>query len=66
VTVSNLKIGKQEYVVLSRKEFDRLSRRAEMFGDDDAMDVIESLRRLKNPREKRISWKQVKNRAGIA
>jgi hypothetical protein len=63
MTVSTLKIGKQEYVVVPRKDFDQLRRKADLLSDEDAADVTESIRRLNDPKEKRIPWSRVKKRA---
>jgi hypothetical protein len=46
VTVSTLKIGKREFVVVPRKDFERLRRKAELTAKD-ARDVAESSRRMK-------------------
>jgi hypothetical protein len=46
VTVSTLKIGKREFVVVPRKDFERLRRKAEL-SSEDAGDVAESSRRMK-------------------
>jgi cytochrome c553 len=66
MTLSTLKIGKQEYVVVPRKDFERMRRKADLLSDQDATDLAESLRRLADPKEKRIPWDQVKKRAGLA
>jgi hypothetical protein len=47
VTVSTLKIGKREFVVVPRKDFERLKRKAQLLGDQEAGDVAESTRRMK-------------------
>ena len=65
VTVSTLKIAGREYVVVPRKDFDRLRRKADLLSEQDANDLAESLRRLSDPAEKRIPWEQVKKRAGL-
>ncbi|HUB26645.1 MAG TPA: hypothetical protein VL992_14565 [Tepidisphaeraceae bacterium] len=62
MTFSTLKIGKQEYVVVPRKQFEQLRRKADLFSHQDAQDVAESTRRLNNPRENPIPWDQVKKR----
>jgi hypothetical protein len=49
VTVSTLKIGNREYVVVLRKEFDRLRRQAEDLFEQDKGDVAEAKRRQKEP-----------------
>jgi len=66
MTLSTLKIGRREFVVVPRRDFERLQRKAELLTDQDANDLTESLRRLNDPREKRIPWDQVKKHAGLA
>ncbi|HTW94291.1 MAG TPA: hypothetical protein VMD30_05840 [Tepidisphaeraceae bacterium] len=66
MTVSTVRIGKREYVLLPRKDFDRLQRQAEQIREEEAEDVAESVRRLHDAKEKPISWEQVKRRAGLA
>lgn len=65
MTASSFKIGKQEFVVIPRKDFDRLQRKAALLTDEDAADLEESIRRLNDPREKRIPWSKVKKRARL-
>ena len=65
MTLSTLKIGRREFVVIPRKDFDRLRRKADLLTDEDAQDLMESVRRLNDPHEKRIPWDQVKKRAGL-
>jgi hypothetical protein len=62
LTVSTLKIGKQEYVVVPRKEFDRLRRQAEDLSEQDRGDVAEAKRRQKEPS---VSLEQVRKRLGL-
>ena len=64
--LSTFTIGRREYVIVPRKDFDRLRHKAELLPDEDAADVAECLRRLNDPREKRVSWDKVKKRAGLA
>ena len=66
MTLSTLKIGQREFVVVPRKDFERLQRKAELLSDEDAQYLTESLRRLNDPKEKRIPWDQVKMRAGLS
>jgi hypothetical protein len=65
MTTATLKIGRREFVVIPRKEFEQLRRRADL-SKEDAVDVSQSVRRLNDPREKRVPWSQVKKRAGLA
>jgi PHD/YefM family antitoxin component YafN of YafNO toxin-antitoxin module len=65
MTLSTLKIGRREFVVVPRKDFERLQRKAGLLSDEDAQDVAESIRRLNDPCEKRIPWEQVKKHAGL-
>ena len=65
MTLSTLKIGSREFVVVVRKDFEHLRRKADLLTNQDASDLAESLRRLNDPNEKRVPWKQVKKRAGL-
>jgi PHD/YefM family antitoxin component YafN of YafNO toxin-antitoxin module len=65
MTVSKLKIGRREYVLVSRKDFEQLRRKADLLSDEDAADVAECIKRLNDPREKRIPWDKVKHLAGL-
>jgi hypothetical protein len=64
-SIATLKIGGREYVVMPRKDFERLRRKAELLTDEDAADIQESVRRLSDPREKRVAWEKVKKSAGL-
>ena len=66
MTVATLKIGRQEYVVVPRKDFERLQRQVSKVDPEDVADAAESLRRLRDPAEKRVPWSLVKKRAGLA
>jgi len=63
MAATTLTIGKKDYVVVPRKDYERLLRKA---GLTDEADVAESIRRLNDPKEKRIPWSHVKKRAGLA
>ena len=47
MTLSTLKIGKREYVVVPRKNFDRLRRQAEELSAQEKGDIAEARRRQK-------------------
>ena len=66
MTVANFTIGRREYVVIPRREFERM--RAELGAEaaQDRADVVEAVKRLKDPREKSIPWPQAKKRLGLA
>jgi hypothetical protein len=66
MTLATLKIGRREFVVVPRRDFERLQRKADQMEHQDALDAAESTRRLSDPSEKRIPWDQVKRRAGLA
>jgi len=63
MAATTLTIGKKDYVVVPRKDYERLLRKA---GLTDEADVAESILRLNDPNEKRIPWSHVKKRAGLA
>ena len=62
VTVSTLKIGKKEYVVVPRKEFDRLRKKADDLTEQDRGDIAEAKRRQREPS---IPFEQVRKRLGL-
>jgi hypothetical protein len=62
MTVSTLKIGRQEYVVVPRKDFDRLRRQAEEISAQDKGDVAEAKRRETEPS---IPLERVRKRLGL-
>jgi hypothetical protein len=52
MTVQTLKIGRRDFVVLPKRDFDRLAAQARKQADQDrqdAGDVAESRRRMKEP-----------------
>lgn len=72
MNVANLTIGKGKYAVIPWKEYERFrkwetqsKRKAGSLADEDQADVKECLRRLSDPKEKRIPWSQVKKQAGL-
>lgn len=65
MSTSSFKIGRAEYVVVPRKVFEKMRKKAELLSDEEAADIAESQRRLGDPKEKRVPWSQVKKRAGI-
>lgn len=65
MTVASLKIGKREFVVLPRRDYERMQATCAAVSEEDRKDVAVSLRRLNDPRERRIPWSQVKKRAGL-
>lgn len=66
MTVSTLQIGKKKFAVVPLKDFEQLRRKADLLSDQDAADVADCIRRLNDPKEKRIPWDKVKKRAGLA
>jgi hypothetical protein len=66
MTVATLKIGRREFVVIPRPDYERMRADCERVADEDSADAAASLRRLNDPREKRVPWSQVKKRAGLA
>ena len=73
MTVASLKIGKREFVVIPKREYERFqkwcntTRQAQMrLSAEDRADLAIALKRLNDPGEKRIRWSQVKKAAGLA
>jgi hypothetical protein len=54
MTVSTLQIGKKKFAVLPLKDFEQLRRKADLLSDQDAADVADCIRRLNDPKEKRV------------
>jgi hypothetical protein len=59
MTVASLKIGRRDFVVIPRREFERLQAQARQAAEDRD-DVAEAVKRLKNPRRKTVSLAQFK------
>jgi len=73
MTVASLKIGKREFVVIPKREYERFQkwcdttkRGRKRLSDEDRADLAIALKRLNDPSEKRIRWSQVKKSAGLA
>ena len=73
MTVASLKIGKREFVVIPRREYERFEKwrktaaRARKRGSaQDRADLAIGLKRLNDPKEGRVAWNQVKKAAGLA
>jgi hypothetical protein len=64
MTIANLKIGRRDYVVVPKRDFERLEAQARQAAEDRA-DVAEAMRRLKNPRRKTIPLAQLKTELGL-
>jgi hypothetical protein len=65
MTVQTVKLCRREFVIVPKKDFVRLQRRAGELSSQDRADVPEALCRLRDPKEKRIPWSQVKKSAGL-
>lgn len=73
MTVANLKIGKREFVVIPKREYERFrkwragaSARAGRLSAEDRADLALALKRLKDPKEKPIPYEQVRKELGLA
>jgi hypothetical protein len=71
MTVASLKIGKREFVVIPKREYERFQKWCDTtkggrkrLSDEDRADLAIALKRLNDPSEKRIRWSQVKNQQG--
>jgi phage FluMu protein gp41 len=49
MTVQTLKIGRREFVLLPKRDFERIAAQAHRQDEQDAGDVAESRRRMKEP-----------------
>ena len=71
MTIANLTIGARKYAVIPWKEYVNFQKwksgkKAGGLSGEDQADINESLRRINDPKEKRIPWNQVKKRAGLS
>jgi hypothetical protein len=64
MTVQTVKLGKSEFVLLSKKDFARLRRRAGELTEQDLGDIAESKRRLASP-GRSTPLSEVKKRLGL-
>jgi len=64
MTVQTVKLGRQEFVIVSKKDFSRLQRRAGELTEQDLGDIAESQRRLAAP-GKSIPLSEVRKRLGL-
>ena len=65
MTVQTVKLAGRRFVIVPKSHYDRLCAQAEQIIRLDRADAAEAARRLKDPKEKRIPWAQVKKRAGL-
>jgi hypothetical protein len=64
MTVQTLKLGRSEFVLLSKKDFTRLQRRAGELTEQDLGDIAESKRRLASS-GRSIPLSEVRKRLGL-
>ena len=64
MTVQTVKLGRSEFVLLHKKDFTRLQRRAGELTEQDLGDIAESKRRLASPRRS-IPLSEVRKRLGL-
>ena len=64
MTVQTVKLGRSEFVLLSKKDFTRLQRRAGELTEQDLGDIAESKRRLASP-QRSIPLSVVRKRLGL-
>jgi hypothetical protein len=64
MTVASLKIGRRDFVVIPRREFERLQAQARQAAEDRE-DVAEAVKRLNNPRRKTVSLARLKSELGL-
>ena len=66
MTVANFKIGRREYVVIPRRDFERMRAELGAQAAQDRVDALEAVKRLRDPHQKSIPWSQAKKRLGLA
>jgi hypothetical protein len=64
MTVQTVKIGRREFVIFPKKDFNRLQRQAGALTDQDRGDIAESKRRLAEP-GRSIPLAEVRKRLGL-
>jgi len=64
MTVQTVKLGRSEFVLLPKKDFTRLQRRAGELTEQDLGDIAESQRRLASS-ERSIPLSEVRKRLGL-
>lgn len=64
MAVQTVKVGRSEFVLLPKKEFTRLQRRAGELTEQDLGDIAESKRRLASP-QRSIPLSEVRKRLGL-
>ena len=64
MTVQTVKLGRQEFVIVPKKDFSRLQRRAGELTEQDLGDIAESKRRLAEP-GKSMPLSEVRKRLGL-
>lgn len=64
MTVQTVKLGRREFVLLPKKDFTRLQRRAGELTEQDLGDIAESKRRLAS-RGRSIPLSEVRKRLGL-
>lgn len=71
MTVAKLTIGKREFVVIPKREYERLcasqkaSRRTTKLSREDQRDLALAIKRLSDPNEKPIPYAQVRRELGL-
>ena len=63
MTVQTIKVGGRQFVIVPKSHYDRLCAQAEQTVRLDRADAAEAARRLKDPKEKRVPWTQLKKKA---
>jgi len=69
MTAGTLKIAGRKFRVVPEEDYHAMQtalRRQQREEAEDRADVRQALRRLGDPKEKRILWNEVKKRAGLA
>ena len=69
MTAGTLKIDGKKFRVIPEEDYQAMRtavRQHQRQAAEDRADGLEAVRRLSNPKEKRIPWSQVKKRAGLA
>jgi len=65
MTLQTVKLAGRRFVIVPEKDFRRLQQKAEDLDAQDRGDIAESLRRLRDPRQRPIPYEQVRRELGL-
>lgn len=66
MAASTLKIDGRKFRIIPEEDYQAMRTALRRQAAEDRADVLEAVRRLRDPKEGRIPWSQVKKTAGLA